>query len=604
LGRANDRMSDSSATIELVKSIEMRHTTPFKRQFKAFLAVIGFQLKHFAPDDYFGADMFPDCRIPRATVYEKLRGQGGFSEQLALLWARRSGLFLAKGLEVAKKERRKLSFDGISFIDCEDGEPRVSWRKLISLYEPQELVPLSIRIDGSIDDAKVLAMLDAVRGVVGNIKVKVVRVKESSIEVTALVAPQEAAEIIARFVRSKPTDAVVEVKETVIPTKGSIARHLLLDGPIIDLGQSDALERFGRVWQRAIRIESAIRPWRRLRWLASPSVRSSPICRVIQDSNDRAYAADLRGKWRALKADLQMTCITWPLSAALTLALILSVLHSFFPFVAVSAGVTTGLALSLVGVQVCASALSPIACGAGTIVMCWAFGLAQAFAIGAFQGGESLSRSAIQSDFFISLTGGIVGLSAPDWLSRIRLPMVILFLIAIPSAIFATGWFMAQPTKAAGLPRRSRRRLILGAMAGSGMGAGIGLVRLTSAGLVHFGCPQHIAVIAAFMLLGSATFASTIRLRMPQLQKFKLVLFALSYALIACMLCGLAYRNAGGGLGLTALAASTGWYHATWFTAASVVGDRIGSARAAVIATTIEGAVGFTAFVVFRLLQA
>ena len=91
---------------------------------------------------------------------------------------------------------------------------------------------------------------------------------------------------------------------------------------------------------------------------------------------------------------------------------------------------------------------------------------------------------------------------------------------------------------------------------------------------------------------------------MPLLRMQKLGRFALSYALIASSLCGLAYWDAGGTIGLLALSAATGWYHATWFTAASVVGNRIGSARAAVIATTLEGAVGFTAFVVFRLLQA
>jgi hypothetical protein len=181
-------------------------------------------------------------------------------------------------------------------------------------------------------------------------------------------------------------------------------------------------------------------------------------------------------------------------------------------------------------------------------------------------------------------------------------------LVAIASAIAVAGWFMAQPTKAglfkvAAAPDTGRRRTVMGSVAGSAMGAGIGFVFLLSTVLIHLGSTDHIAFIAAFTLVGCVIFAFTIRLRLPDIRKSKLVLFALAYALIACSLCGLAYRNAGSGFGLLALSASTGWFHATWFTAASIVGDRFGSARAAVIATTLEGAVGFTAFLVFRLLQ-
>jgi hypothetical protein len=248
----------------------MRTARQFKREFKAFLAGIGFKLKHFLPDDTVVEPMFPDCPIARTTGYEKLRGEGGLTEELALQWAKRSNHFLAEAI----KNGHRISLDGISFIDYEAGRPKVNWQKLISLYEPERRVPVVIKLDRSIDNTTVADMLAALRTVVG------------------------------------------------------------------------------------------------------------------------------------------------------------------------------------------------------------------------------------------------------------------------------------------------------------------------------------------VALIGSATFALTVQLRMPRIGKGKLALFALSHALIACLLCGLAYKDAGGLFGLLALAASTGWYQATWFTAASIVGDRIGSARAAVIATTLEGAVGFTAFVVFRLLQA
>jgi hypothetical protein len=580
----------------------MRPATKFKREFKAFLAGIGFQLKHFLPDDNVDEKMFTSYLIPRATGYEKLRGQGGLSEELALQWALRSDEFIKQAL----KNGRRLSLEGISFIDYEGREPKVNWRKLIALYELDELeklVPLRIKIDDSIDEVKVEKILSAIHSLVGDIQIAVSRVNEGCTEVTILVSRQEATEILSMVARHGPPSRVLSVKEARIPRKGSLERKLWLDGPSIDLARADALDRFAETWRRAMRIEWAIRPWRRLRWMVSPSIGSSPLARVMSESNERAYAGELRGKWQALKADLEMSCITWPLFAAVSLSLTLSALHAFFPFIAVGAGVATGLVLALVGSQVCACVLSPAACGAGTIGICWAFGVAQAFAIGSLGGAGLLSRAGIQRDLFISVTGGIVGLSAPDWLSRMPLAVVILLLSAIACAIAVSGWFMAQPAKSSGAPKTSGRRRTLGASAGAAMGGGIGMVAAIAAALTGWGWPRHIAFIAAFVLLGSATFAFTLRLQMPRLRKKRLILFGLSYALVAGTLCELAYQNAGGAYGLLALVAATAWYHATWFTAASVVGQRIGDARAAAIATTLEGALGFTAFVVFRLLQ-
>jgi hypothetical protein len=92
-------MGSSLTAAKWPVSIEMRPATKFKHEFKAFLAGIGFQLKHFLPDDNVGEKMFTNCLIPRATGYEKLRGEGGLSEGLALQWARRSEHFLQEALK-------------------------------------------------------------------------------------------------------------------------------------------------------------------------------------------------------------------------------------------------------------------------------------------------------------------------------------------------------------------------------------------------------------------------------------------------------------------------------------------------------------------------
>jgi hypothetical protein len=270
-----------------------RPDTRFKRDFKAFLAAIGFKLKHFLPDDYVVEKMFPNCLIPRATGYEKLRGQGGLTEELALLWTRRSECFLADALREADKKGKTLALDGISFIDYADGRPKVNWKKLIFLYETEKLVPLLIKLNDSIDDATVPRILAALRAVVGNIQIVVARAREGCTEITILAPRQEVNNIIARSANRNPIGTALELNETSIPPKGLAVRSLLFDGVVIDLGRFDTLDRFEKAWRRAVRIESFIRPWRRLRWLTSPSVGSSPIARVISESNERAYTADL-----------------------------------------------------------------------------------------------------------------------------------------------------------------------------------------------------------------------------------------------------------------------------------------------------------------------
>ena len=585
--------------------IARRETTRFKREFKAFLAAIDFRLKQFLPDEYFGEKMFPDCLIPRATGYDKLRGQGRLSEELAQLWARRAQRFLDLALESAKRSEEPLRFDGISFVDEEGGRAQVNARKLMALYHEEWQVPVRVKVKESIDDAQMAAIVTALRDVVGDTQIVVARVREGCTEHTLLVPGAQAAQIIARFPVPPASGARVEVREVVLPPCGSLARSLHLSGPAIDLGAPGAAGRFEKAWRRAVRIESFVRPWRRLRWLVSPSLRRSPAAQMVGESAQRAYGADLAGQWDGLKTDMNITCIAWPLFAALSLAVALRALCAFFPFIDVGAGVATGLALSLAGAQICASVLGPLASGAGTIVLCWAFGAAQAFAIGSIGNAGSLSRSYIQQDLFTSVAGGIVGLAARGWSAHLALPLVILLLAAIATAITATGWLVAQPARAvaAGGSPQSRARLLLGVLAGSSMGAGGILVWLVSNCLCRLACPAPAAFILAFAAVGGATFALTLRLRFGSISKSKLAVFALSYALLACILCDLAYEQAGSSVGLLALAASCGWFNATWFAAASIVGERIGSTRAAVGATTVEGAMGFTGFVLFRLLH-
>ena len=196
----------------------------FKREFKAFLAATGFQLKHFLPNDYFGEKMFPDCLIPRATGYEKLRSQGGLTEELTLLWVRRSERFLAEGLKKATEKGEKLSLEGISFIEYIGDRPKINWKKLISLYEAERLVPRRIKIDNSTDDREVAAIVARIRAVLGHIRIRVTRVKEGCTEITILVPRKKVEKIQALVADKREPGDVVDIGEAALPPQGPTER--------------------------------------------------------------------------------------------------------------------------------------------------------------------------------------------------------------------------------------------------------------------------------------------------------------------------------------------------------------------------------------------
>ena len=143
----------------------------------------------------------------------------------------------------------------------------------------------------------------------------------------------------------------------------------------------------------------------------------------------------------------------WPILTAVLLALTLMPLRLVFPLLAVDVGIVTGVVLSLAGAQVCASVVSPIAVGAGAIVMGWAFGLAHAFAVGRFGPsglGSPFSGVIVRSDLFIAVAGAPIGLSAPRWPNQFPALLVGFMLAAVAISITTAGWLMAQPMNAAG----------------------------------------------------------------------------------------------------------------------------------------------------------
>jgi hypothetical protein len=113
--------------------------TSFKRQFNAFLAELGFNLRNFFPETKVKrkADeehiRFPQCIISRATGWERLRGQGPMNQDLAAIWAERANLFISEALT----KDGNLELHPFSFVIYVDGRPKISPQKLIAVYQQQ-----------------------------------------------------------------------------------------------------------------------------------------------------------------------------------------------------------------------------------------------------------------------------------------------------------------------------------------------------------------------------------------------------------------------------------------------------------------------------------
>lgn len=68
--------------------------------------------------------------------------------------------------------------------------------------------------------------------------------------------------------------------------------------------------------------------------------------------------------------------------------------------------------------------ISPLACGAGVLAIGTAFGFAHAMIFSHLDTAALFSRATIRKDFFLSVDGGMVGLSGPAWRSGINMILI------------------------------------------------------------------------------------------------------------------------------------------------------------------------------------
>jgi hypothetical protein len=629
----------------------------FERQLRALIAALGWKWERFAPHDPFTA-LCTEHMVSKSTLNNIFRGKqrlrSGIAATLALrlVWFIESAQGVGRPEDLARRLRAHGFTEPIGFVGFEKGRFTIDTSALLRLANSStpdadglahstssKMPPLatararlvSITSDRDIeqwsdeDKSRVLEVLRQ-RGVSG---FNISRIVEGCTTITFELPAEDAERLMRAFEDGALAEAgVIGLTSRDVPlvSSGRFGRALFsvlgivpsrtqrADGAwAVDFEDGYAPIAFARGWQAALRREAFRRPWRRFRWLLSPHVRFSPLMHVIAESDRRSYAVVTAGddeRFRRLKTDLVTAWLVWPCLTVALLVLTIVPLRSVFPSIDAMGGVAAGLALSLAGAQICASVVSPLAVGAGGVALGWSFGVAQAIVIGQFGTLGPLSREAVREDYFVAVTGGPIGLSATAWRDNFQPSSIALMLAATALSIALAGWLMAQPRKAAfrGLPlgeqhavRSHRRTWLRGTVYGVLVGAFIGLTFGLTQLLQRNGLTPPTAFTTAFAFTGSLAFGGTVWMRTGN--RRRTAVFATIYALVAVAVCTSASAHAGTLGGLVALAGASGLYHATWFTGAFVVAGRFGTDRAAVAAATIEGAIGFTAFVLWRVMQ-
>jgi hypothetical protein len=559
------------------------------------------------------------------------------------------------GVAVERRQlvHERLSTSGVNFLERNGERKRVSLAALRKLYkESRELVFVDLEVKVRADDdsvvlATILTMIDQL-------------------------PPEALMEMAKELIEQLPLEALKEVTKKLIEhgvyrkfegstvvrieVPGPIAEHLALafasgefkdrlpseienvrvikrpgrtifdpSRPELSLDPSRAEAELQTLWRQVQIRDSVTRPWRRLRWLMSPYVGTSPLSRTIAESAKIAYATRglLADNGRALKREITMAWLIWPILTATLLLATLWPLSWFIPTIALGTGLASGVLLCIAGGQVCGFVVAPTAAGAGGIFIGWAFGLAQALTINRINVSGGVGTELIMRNFFTAVTGGPVGLSASGWLSQLPIIEIIVMIAATGCSIALSGWFMAQPMNAAvhessdwpdivksvlnshrllrrGLSWGTRAVDIVGGLVGSLAGVSIGAIFGFYSLTTHSGLSPVAAFSLAFGAVGGVVFCLTIWLAKKRNLR-EAAYFGLAHSAVVVPLClAVAYYH--GSFQLILLSVLTALYHATWFTAAFIVGARF-SRRAAVIATTLEGAGGFMGFIFYQMLQ-
>jgi hypothetical protein len=533
-----------------------------------------------------------------------------------------------KGGTLRKLERR-LSKSKLDFVNCKSLPVDLRSTDSVDLHALEDLYDLSkarnrlgataqaskgrykvsFIFEQSPDELKVKEFAKQVTRRVMDNDYEVERVRDGCTElVFDDVSEHDAQRLHELFIRGELAPGVIAMR--IVPSAATHANELSKN--VIhphDAGVDSQIERAVRQVMLSYRIN---RPLHHLRAIGWGNARYSPQRDLIGESDLRCYAApDLRSR-RSLLSDLGTCWIAWPILTAALLALILGGLRLAGLPLAVGIGLVSTMILALVGAQVCAAVVSPLACAAGSVVMALGFGVSHALIAGGVNR-PLFDAQLIQNDMFGAVTGGLIGLAAPAWRDYVSPAGGLAVLAPVAAAIASAGWLMAQPKRAESLDAADAPWL-RGAVLGSSVGAGIGAVYGLTALFRLYGLSEPLAFAVAFVPAGSLIFGTTVWLRLIAWQRdsgplsggrnmnaiHRASVFAAVHAVVSATLVYAVFTFAGSTAGILALAAATSWFHATFFTGAYLTGAHFGSVKSAVIATTIEGSVGFTLAILLR----
>lgn len=596
---------------------------PFGREFLDFIRLLRIEPEEFHPQR---REHEPEelrwsedgLHLSRSVVIDYLRGKRARMRQaMAERWAARASFFLSREIARQISNGTLSQFEKVltkfSFVVCRQGTWIVDAGRLARSYEASKTgrplradtdghrtVRLELILDQPFDSLSPGDLEQTLARLVGERKYRLIAESEGCTAVTIEVDAEGAEDL-----NEKP-DAPTAGESRLIAIcdrtgeSGSIVERLSPAPVLIDPMAPDHSERFRREWRRARLREGIVRPWRRLRFVFSPDVRSCRLAHVIAESGERAYCIPgLAARRASLAVDLRMAIVLWPTMTTLLVGFLLFRLGIASP-PALFVGVLTGAALALLGAQPCSLVVSPLVCGGGGVVMSIGFGFAQTLIFARLNAAALFSRTAVRRDFFTAVTGGLVGLSAPAWPAAFPPASIVLLISLVALSIAAAAWLMAQPGRARrDSVSRPAWRHWTGTLAGSAAGGGIGLVNVLGA-ITGRGASQPWSFILAFAIAGGAAVALAVFLATGEIERA--VPYTVSHLALASILFATAYETAGTPIGWLSLAAASGYFHSTWFTAAFMIGQSIGGIPAAVGAAVLEGSLGFSAFVILRLL--
>jgi hypothetical protein len=464
----------------------------------------------------------------------------------------------------------------------------------------EEIIPIQIIVGGKLEpsDEVISSLCKAVRKALRKENVSV------NIQIRSADESEVSTQIILELTRSQLADLMAAYtagdfkKSGVLAIEEIDARTTLIDVNVtLDLSEMDAERKFAVALRSAIMKAMWLRPWRRLGTLFSWRIERMPLARVIYRSNERFFTATLSNSNREkLKTDLVSAFIYWPALSAVLMTIGLWGMHLLGFQVAWLEALATGIVLSVAGAAVCSCVLSPLSCGAGIIGFAF-FGIFQGIIIAQYGTTAALDQQTILEKPFYAIAGGLIGLAAPNL--HHDFPKLFVFeILCIASSIATSGWLMAQPERAAG-KAVSNTQILKGTLYGATAGLGLGIIYGLTEAFRVLGIRPHIAFTLSFVMIGTAAFLRT--LHFVKIQNTNRCVFCGLYICLALATLTMAFtQNAPANWIFISM--GCGIMQSTFFTLAYMQGHSLGGYRAGIGSTFLEGAFGFTVFILIRAL--